>query len=139
MNKNPKLAIRKTNVPARPKTACGSNQRPVLRHALRQTPGAALRSAPPANQGASRPSLIFPSDITPQGDGSYVVRPGRPRNSKPLNVRAAALELGCCVQTVRNMIEDGRLAAFDIGTKKKPCPRIHLEDLLRFKAAAQAR
>jgi excisionase family DNA binding protein len=46
--------------------------------------------------------------VTPRGDGSYVVRPGKPE--KALKVKEVAERLAVSAQHVRNLVKNGHLA-----------------------------
>jgi len=54
-------------------------------------------------------ALAFEATMTPRGDGSYVVVPGRP--VARLTVVAAARELGCSKWTVYRLRDAGHLEA----------------------------
>lgn len=52
---------------------------------------------------------FIPAVSTPQGDGSYIVRPGRPVDWMPTTAATRCLRLGS--STLRRWIDEGKLPA----------------------------
>jgi len=78
--------------------------------------------------------LRFEPVIVPQGDGSYLVRPGRPvLEPEYYTVIKAAEKLQTSEQHVRDLIDEGALGAMNVGKRKRKYWRITPAELERFK------
>ena len=83
------------------------------------------RIHPPANAAAMNPSrkdnprqmvLFATHELVPRGDGSYIVKAGKP--TQWLSVQAVARELGVSEQAVRDWANSGRVTARRVGLRK---------------------
>jgi len=77
-------------------------------------------------------SFHFPARIVARGDGSYVVRPGRPVERETLRVAEVAAKLDVTAQHVKNLIEEGALEAFNVGGSERNFWRVRIEALEKF-------
>ena len=70
----------------------------------------------------------------PRGDGSWVVTPGRPvAGPEVYTVAEVAERLKVDEQHVRDLIDEGEMAAVNIGNGKRKRWRVAREELERFK------
>jgi hypothetical protein len=72
------------------------------------------------------------STVTPRGDGTFIVTPGKPMQR--LTVTAAARELGCSIWTVYRLRDSGHLEA------ERPSPHktlILAESIAKHRAAVR--
>ena len=80
-------------------------------------------------------NFSFSPTVIPQGNGDYLVRPGKPI-CEPIeySVKQAAKELRICLTSAYQLIYEGRLSC------RRPRPRkiwIAAEDVKRFKEATR--
>ena len=77
--------------------------------------------------------FVFPPIVTPQGDGSYVLRPGKPvHGPEYLTVQQVADKLQLDDSHVRDLIEEGEIHAVNIGTTVRKHWRVPRAELDRF-------
>lgn len=73
--------------------------------------------------------------VIPQGDGSYLVKPGKPVvGRKMLTVTETARELAVTEQHVQDLIEEGRINAVNVGGGTRKFWRVPTGELERFMA-----
>jgi excisionase family DNA binding protein len=92
-----------------------------------------------SKQGAASGQLeiqfSFEPTVVPQGDGSYLVRAGKPIvGARVLTVAQAARRWAVTEQHVVNLIDGGDLAATNIGAGERKYWRIKIEDVEAFEA-----
>jgi len=86
-----------------------------------------------AGSGQLEIQFSFEPTVLPQGDGSYVVRPGRPIvGARVLTVAQVAQRWVVTEQHVVNLIDGGDLAATNIGAGERKYWRIRIEDVEAF-------
>jgi excisionase family DNA binding protein len=92
------------------------------------------KQAPDSSGRCAQIQFSFaPAEITPRGDGSFIVKPGRPvAGPRRLTVDDAARELNANAQHVRDLIEEGEIEAVNIGTEKRKRWRICPTALQKF-------
>jgi excisionase family DNA binding protein len=90
----------------------------------------------PANPPTNLPAFRIPAIVTPQSDGSWLVKPGKPvlddEEERTPKQAAAYLKLG--LSTVYDLVEIGKLAS------RRPSPfkiLIPLSALREYKAASR--
>lgn len=81
----------------------------------------------------STATLYAPSLVVPQGDGSYLLRPGKPLPPK-LTVKQAARIAGTSVDTIYRLYHDGTLRGQRFS---KGSIRIHSDSLGKHIAATE--
>ncbi|MEW6306164.1 MAG: hypothetical protein AB1705_22075 [Verrucomicrobiota bacterium] len=106
-----------------------------MNNELTTTNAPALRGLAPHALRADRPrqpACTFISIVQSQGDGTYVVKPGRP--VERLTVKQAARRAGCSIFTIYRLYE------MDILQGERPSPRkilIYADSLERHLAATR--
>jgi len=74
-----------------------------------------------------------PAVVTPRGDGSFIVKPGRPVvGPQTLTVAQVATELGVTERHVLDLIEEGKIEAFNVGGSGRKFWRVKREAVEKF-------
>ena len=88
-----------------------------------------------SNETINRLRFQFPARIVAQGEGSYLVTPGRPVECRALHVREVAAELAVSEQQVINLIDAGEMEAVNVGDGSRRHWRVRIEALVKFMEA----
>jgi excisionase family DNA binding protein len=76
--------------------------------------------------------FTFQPTVVPQGDGSYLVRPGKPIVGGMLRVAEVAKRLDVTERHVCDLIDEGMIAAVDVGGGGRIFWRVGVEELEKF-------
>jgi excisionase family DNA binding protein len=106
-----------------------------MRGTNRQSRRGRKKARPAGKSKAEKPRLQFLTEVVALGNGSFLVRPGRPVTAKMLTVLEAASRLGVSDAHVLNFIEDGRLEAIDVGDGSRKHWRVPVAAFEKFLAA----